>query len=66
MILDETDTLYDKLVKHFTNSIMDNVAGASSSSNSSLSSTLPRPLNQIDTCRKEDLQIYDNGRDIVD
>jgi hypothetical protein len=35
MILDEANRLYYKLLKHFTNSIIDNAIGASSSSNSS-------------------------------
>jgi hypothetical protein len=47
MILDESHRLYDRLVKHFTNSIMDNIAGTSSKS--SLSSTFPRLQNQSDT-----------------
>lgn len=52
MILDEDNRLYDLLVKHFTNTIMDNALGASSS-NSSLSSTFPLS-NQCDTDRKEE------------
>ena len=52
MILDEDNRLYDLLVKHFTNTIMDNAVGASSS-NSSLSSTLPLS-NQCDMDRKEE------------
>ena len=47
--------LYDLLVKHFTNTIMDNAVGVSSSANSSLSyiifSTLPLS-NQCDMDRK--------------
>jgi hypothetical protein len=35
MILEEANRLYDNLLHHFTNSIMDNAAGASSSSSSS-------------------------------
>ena len=52
MILDEDNRLYDLLVKHFTNTIMDNAVGASSS-NSSLSSTFPLS-NQSDMDRKEE------------
>lgn len=51
MILDEDNRLYDLLVKHFTNTIMDNAVGASS--NSSLSSTFPLS-NQCDMDRKEE------------
>ena len=50
MILDEDNRLYDLLVKHFTNTIMDNAVGASS--NSSLSSTFPLS-NQCDMEEKK-------------
>ena len=53
MILNEDNRLYDLLVKHFTNTIMDIAVGASSSSNSSLSSTLPLS-DQCDMDRKEE------------
>ncbi len=67
MILDEANRVYDSLLHHFTNSIMDNAAGASCSSNSSLSSTFPRPSNQSNTYRIEEPEIYDNSKgDIVD
>jgi len=52
MILDEANRLYDTVQKHFTNSIMDNVVGASSSSGPRLSSTFPRPSNQNNTYRR--------------
>jgi hypothetical protein len=37
MILDEANTLYDVLMKHLTNSIVDNAGGAASSSSHILS-----------------------------
>ena len=37
MILDEANRLYDILMKHLTNSIVDNVGGAASSSSHTLS-----------------------------
>jgi hypothetical protein len=50
IILDESNRLYDKLVKYLTKSIMDNAVGGSSSSNSSLSSTFNSgPYNQSET-----------------
>jgi hypothetical protein len=51
MILDESRELYDKLLEHFTNSIIYNAAGASSSSDPKLSSMFPRP-NQDNTYRR--------------
>jgi chromosome segregation ATPase len=42
-ILDEASRLYDKLLKHFTERIMDNAIGTSSSFDPILSSTFPRP-----------------------
>ena len=48
MILDEAKRLYDILMKHLTNSIMDNSVGASSSSYLKLS----------DTYRIEEPEIY--------
>ena len=48
MILDEANTLYDILMKHLTDSIMDNSVGASSSSDLKLS----------DTYRIEEPEIY--------
>ena len=53
MILDEDNRLYGLPVKHFTNTIMDTAVGASSSSNSSLSSALPLS-DQCDMDRKEE------------
>jgi hypothetical protein len=64
MILDESNRLYDRLLKFLTNSIMDNVAGTSSKS--SLSSTLPRLSNQSDTHRTADPEIYHSKGDIAD
>jgi hypothetical protein len=51
-VLDEANRLYDILVKHFTNTIMD--IAVSASSNSSLSSTFPKLSNQCDMDRKEE------------
>jgi hypothetical protein len=51
-------------VKHFTNTIMDNAVGASSS-NSSLSSTLPLS-NQCDMDRKEEeSESFHQGKDDI-
>jgi len=52
MILDESKRLYDRLLKHFTNSIMDNAVDVSSF-NSSLSSTFPNLSNQHDMDRMD-------------
>jgi len=52
MILEEAKRLYDTVQKHFTNSIMDNAVGASSSSDPKLSSTFPRPSTQNNTYRR--------------
>jgi transposase len=54
-ILDEASRLYDKLLKHFTERIMDNAIRTYSSFDPILSSTFPRPSNQNDTYRKEGL-----------
>jgi chromosome segregation ATPase len=54
-ILDEASRLYDKLLKHFTERIMDNAIATYSSFDPILSSTFPRPSNQNDTYRKEGL-----------
>jgi hypothetical protein len=51
MILDESRELYDKLLEHFTNSIIYNAAGASSSCDPKLSSMFPRP-NRDNTYRR--------------
>jgi hypothetical protein len=62
-ILEAADKLYDILLKHFTNSIMENAVG-SSPSNSKLSlpssSSFPNLSDQSDTYRIEDLEIYNN------
>ena len=57
MILDEDNRLYDLLVKHFTNTIMDNAVGASSS-NSSLSSTSRYLTNVIWTEKKRSQKVF--------
>jgi F0F1-type ATP synthase membrane subunit b/b' len=49
MILEEAKRLYDSLLHHFTNSIMDNTAAKSSSSDPKLSSTFPDLANKSDT-----------------
>jgi hypothetical protein len=66
IILNEANSLYDRLLKHFTNSIMDNAVGTSS--NSSLSSIFNLgPYNQSDTYTKEDPETYHNSKgDIAD
>ena len=57
MILNEDNRLYDLLVKHFTNTIMDNAVGASSS-NSSLSSTSRYLINVIWTEKKRSQKVF--------
>jgi len=54
MILEEAKRLYDSLLHHFTNSIMDNTVDASSSSDPKLSSIFPRPSNRGNTYRIEE------------
>lgn len=61
MILDEAKRLYDKLVKHFTNNIMNNTA-STSTFNSSLLSTFPNLSNQSDTYRKEEPEGFHNSK----
>jgi len=61
MILDESKMLYDSLLHHFTSSIMDNAAGASSS-DPKLSSAFPNLSNQSDTHRKKESEIYHNDK----
>ena len=64
MIVEEANTLYDSLLHHFTNSIMDNAAGPSF--NSSLSSTFPSLSNKSDPY-KEKHDIHHNSKgDITD
>jgi chromosome segregation ATPase len=68
LILDEAKRLYDKLLNHFTNSIIDNAAGASSSSfDPILSSTFPNLSNQSYTYRIEESEGFHNSKgDIAD
>ena len=57
------------LLKHLTNTIMDNAAGASSSSSDpKLSSTFPRPSNRGNTYRRieEHRSFYNSEEDIAD
>ena len=57
MILNEDNRLYDLLVKHFINTIMDIAVGASSS-NSSLSSTSRYLINVIWTEKKKSQKVF--------
>ena len=68
MILDEAKRLYDRLVKHFINSIMDNTDDKSYSSDPKLSSTFARPSNLGDTYRRIEEQgsFHVNEDDIAD
>ena len=68
MILDESKMLYDSLLHHFTNSIMDNAAGASSSSDPKLSSMFSKPSNRDNTYRRIEEQgsFHDSEDDIAD
>jgi hypothetical protein len=67
-ILEAADKLYDILLKHFTNSIMDNAVGSSSSSDPKLSSMFPRPSNLGNTYRRIEEQgsFHDSEDDIAD
>ncbi|MDQ4023146.1 MAG: hypothetical protein M3224_05425 [Thermoproteota archaeon] len=58
MILNEDNRLYDLLVKHFINTVMDIAVGASSSSNSSLSSTSRYLINVIWTEKKRSQKVF--------
>jgi hypothetical protein len=61
MILEEANRLYDRLLKYFTDSIMDNAVGASSSS------TFPNHSNKSDIYKIEGSEIYHNSKgDIAD
>ena len=68
MILEEANRLYDILVKHFTNTIIDNAAGASTSSDPKLTFTFPRLSNRGDTYRRIEEQgsFHDSEDDIAD
>ena len=58
MILNEDNRLYDLLVKHFINTVMDIAVGAPSSSNSSLSSTSRYLINVIWTEKKRSQKVF--------
>jgi hypothetical protein len=62
MILDESKTVYDRLLKHFINSIMDNTDGPLSSSGRTLSSTFPSLSNQRDIHSIEDPERFRNSK----
>ena len=65
-ILDESKRLYDRLVKHFANNIMDNAVGVSSFT-SSLSSTFPNLSNQRDMYRIDNSESFrQNKANIAD
>jgi len=73
MVLDEAKSLYDKLLKHFTNTIMKSFGVAPSSSNASLSSpkspssTFPIISNQVDIYSIEESESnHHNKGDISD
>jgi hypothetical protein len=68
MILDESNRLYDSLLHHFINSIMDNAVGASSSSDPKLSSTFSRPSNRGNTYMRIEEQgsFHNSEEDIAD
>ena len=65
IILDKTNRLYDIIVKHFTNTIMDNAVGASYSY-SSLSATFPNLSNQRDMDRMDSESFRQNKSDIAE
>ena len=64
VILDEAKRLHDNLLTHFTNSIIDNAAGASSS-DPNLSSIFPRPPNQSNTYSIEEQGSFHNSQDNI-
>jgi len=64
VILDEAKRLHDNLLTHFTNSIIDNAAGASSS-DPNLSSIFPRPPNQSNTYSIEEQGSFHNSEDNI-
>ena len=72
MILDKANRLYDSLLHHLTNSIMDNIGGSTCSSNPTQlspqsSCTFPNLANQNDTHRKEESESYYHSKgDISD
>jgi hypothetical protein len=62
MILEEANRLYDNLLHLFTNSIMDNAVGASSSSDPKLSSTFSSPSNRSNSYGKKEPDISHNSK----
>jgi hypothetical protein len=67
LILEEANWLYNSLLHHFTNSVMDNIVGVSSSSDPKLSSTFPNLSNQRDMDRMDNSESFrQNKGDIVD
>jgi hypothetical protein len=67
IILEEANRLYDSLLHHFTNSIMDNVVGASSS-NLKFPPAFSRPSNRDNTYRRIEEQgsFHDSEDDTAD
>jgi hypothetical protein len=65
MVLEEANRLHDSLLHHFTNSIMDNAAEASSF-NSSLSSTFPSLSNKSDPYKEKHYIHHNSKGDITD
>jgi hypothetical protein len=67
LILEEANWLYNSLLHHFTNSVMDKIVGVSSSSDPKLSSTFPNLSNQRDMDRMDNSESFrQNKGDIVD
>ena len=67
MILEEAKRLYDSLLHHFTNSIMDNAVGAYSSSDTKLSCMFPNRSSQRDIDRIDNSESFrQNKGDIAD
>ena len=70
ILVDEANRLYDRLLKHLTDSIMDNVDAASmpnpTSSLPQSSSPLPNLSNQSDIYRIEESTFHNNKGDNAD
>ena len=68
LILEEANWLYNSLLHHFTNSVMDNIVGVSSFMRlPKLSSTFPNLSNQRDMDRMDNSEsLRQNKGDIVD
>jgi hypothetical protein len=62
MILEEAKGLYDSLLHHLTNSIMDNAAGASSSCDPKLSSTFLHLSNQSNMDRMDNSESFSQNK----